>query len=163
MPSFESIGSPFRVKSCIGFSLKPLARSPPPNGTPSGHASSPIEPLHPFDQVEMPVSAQDGKVMLSTQRRNPGVVGRNRCASLFNSIVSNSRLIRVLIRAVSLRKCRRLPANFILAFCRAGDLASSLSATASLTNWRRGILCSAAFALARRKMASGISNVVFMV
>ena len=74
--------------------------------------------------------------MLSTRRRNPGVVGRNRCASLFNSIVSNSRSIKVLIRAVSLRKCRRVPANFILAFRWAGDRASSLSATASLTEAR---------------------------
>jgi hypothetical protein len=146
----------------IAFSRKPVARSRPPNETPSEHAGLPIEALQPFDQVEMPVPAQDGEVMLSTQRRNPGVVGRNWGASLFNSIVSNSRSIKVLIRAVSLLKCRRLPANFILVFCRAGDLASSFSATASLTNWRKGILCSAAFALARRKRGSGISNVVFM-
>ena len=99
----------------IAFSRKPVARSRPPNETPSEHAGLPIEALQPFDQVEMPVPAQDGEVMLSTQRRNPGVVGRNWGASLFNSIVSNSRSIKVLIRAVSLLKCRRLPANFILA------------------------------------------------
>ncbi len=43
----------------------------------------PIEPTQPFDQVEMSVSAQDGKGVLPAERRNPNVVGRDRGTSLF--------------------------------------------------------------------------------
>src|SRR5712692_4586831 len=46
-------------------------------------SGSPIEPTQPLDQVEMSVSAQDGKGMLPAERRNPNVVGRDRGASLF--------------------------------------------------------------------------------
>src|SRR5258708_7268845 len=79
------------------------------------------------------------------------------------SIFSNSRSISPLMRIVSFRKWRSFPARAILTFGPAGDFASSLSATASLTNWRSGIRLSAALALARRKIASGISNVVFII
>ena len=65
------------------------------------------------------------------------------------------------MRAVSFRRWRSLPTSFAFILSCVGDLPSSFSATASLTNWRNGTLCSAAFALARRKTASGISSVVF--
>jgi len=212
-------------------------------------SGSPIQPTQPFDQVEMSVSAQDGKCMLAAERRNPNVVGRDRGASLFElttklgvpdcgflaglehvadrnhvlepahvlrlmlrmgdskavfaqgddrnenpagagelfgsprfsfrnggesprvedqvlssgSILLNSRSINRVIRAVSLLKCCKLPTSFILAFPWGGDFAPSFSATASLINSRSGTRCSAALALARWKIASGISNVVFIV
>ena len=52
--------------------------------------------------------------------------------------LSNSRSIRALMRAVSFRRWRSLPTSFVFIRSRVGDLPSSFSATASLTNWRSG-------------------------
>ena len=52
--------------------------------------------------------------------------------------LSNSRSIRALMRAVSFRRWRSLPTSFVFILSRVGDLPSSFSTTASLTNWRSG-------------------------
>src|ERR1700722_7956699 len=67
-----------------------------------------------------------------------------------------------LILAVSLRKSRSLPNVFIQGLLSLSPWARSLSDSASETSARKGIPRSAATVLARRKMASGISNVVFI-
>src|ERR1700687_4693979 len=67
-----------------------------------------------------------------------------------------------LILAVSVCRCRSLPNVFIQCLLSVSPWARSLSASASETSARKGIPRSAATVLARRKMASGISNVVFI-
>src|SRR5215470_1199490 len=66
-----------------------------------------------------------------------------------------------LILLVSLRRWRSLPNAVIQGFSAALLSAVSLSLTSSVTNSRKGIPRSAAADLARRKMGSGISSVVF--
>src|ERR1700692_1790173 len=67
-----------------------------------------------------------------------------------------------LILAVSLCRSRSLPNVFIQGLLSLSPWARSLSDSASETSARKGIPRSAATVLARRKMASGISKVVFM-
>src|ERR1700689_5792873 len=67
-----------------------------------------------------------------------------------------------LILAVSLCRQRSLRNGFIQGLVSLSPWARSLSDSASETSARKGIPRSAATVLARRKMASGISNVVFM-
>src|ERR1700730_13769392 len=67
----------------------------------------------------------------------------------------------LLIRAVSLRKSFSLPMCFIQGFWPVPVDVFNLSSTASVTNCRRGMPRSAAFDFARRKIVSGISNLVF--
>src|SRR5208282_6164872 len=68
-----------------------------------------------------------------------------------------------LILAVSLRRWRSFPNDFIQGFeSEPVACERSLSARASETRARKGMPRSAAADLARRKMASGISNVVFI-
>src|SRR5690348_3664627 len=78
------------------------------------------------------------------------------------SICSNSSSMRLLTRLLSLRKCLNLPKASIQGASIGVDRAASFSLTASVTNSRKGIPRSAATDFARRKMASGISSVVFM-
>src|SRR5215470_6835122 len=78
------------------------------------------------------------------------------------STCSNSSSMIRLIFLVSLRRWRSLPNAVIQGFFAALFSARSLSFTASVTNSRKGIPRSAAVDLARRKMGSGISRVVFM-
>src|SRR5271163_4345345 len=68
----------------------------------------------------------------------------------------------LLMRAVSLRKCFSPPASFNQGCLPGAGLSFNLSSTASVTNCRKGMPRSAALDLARRKMASGISSVVFI-
>src|SRR6266700_2295879 len=95
---------------------------------------------------------------LGQGRKSVGVQNHRRSSG---SICSNSRSIRRLILAVSGRKCRSLPKAAIQGLPRPFS-AWSLSATASETKAQKGIPRSAARDLARRKMLSGISRVVFM-
>src|SRR5712675_346125 len=78
------------------------------------------------------------------------------------SIFSESFSIRALMRAVSFRKRFSLPICLTQGLPSDLALAASLSLTASVTNSRRGMPRSAATDLARRKMVSGISSVVFI-
>src|SRR5262249_55069031 len=78
------------------------------------------------------------------------------------STCSNSSSMIRLILAVSLRRWRSLPNAVIQGFSDALVSATSLSFTASVTNSRKGMPRSAAADLARRKMGSGISRVVFI-
>src|SRR5260370_30571615 len=66
------------------------------------------------------------------------------------------------MRSVSLRKCFSLPICLTQGFSEVLPSAASLSLTASVTTSRSGIPRLAAVILARRKMRSGISKVVFM-
>src|SRR5713226_3077305 len=68
----------------------------------------------------------------------------------------------LLIRTVSLCRSFSLPMCFIQGFWPSARAVFNLSSTASVTNCRSGMPCSAAFDFARRKMVSGISNVVFI-
>src|SRR5439155_1304552 len=95
---------------------------------------------------------------LGQGRKSVGVQNHRRSSG---SICSNSRSIRRLILAVSLRKCRSLPKAAIQGLPRPFS-AWSFSTTASETKAQKGIPRSAARDLARRKMPSGISRVVFM-
>src|SRR5215470_4858964 len=78
------------------------------------------------------------------------------------STCSNSSSTIRLILLVSLRRWRSLPNAFIHGFSAALFSVTSLSFTASVTNSRKGIPRSAAADLARRKIESGISRVVFI-
>src|SRR5712672_195309 len=78
------------------------------------------------------------------------------------SIFSESFSIRALMRAVSFRKRFSLPICLTQGLPSDLALAASLSLTASVTNSQSGMPRSAATDLARRKMVSGISSVVFI-
>src|SRR5579859_2187569 len=78
------------------------------------------------------------------------------------STTSNASSIALLIPSVSLCRSFSLPMCFIHGFWSAAGAVFNLSSTASVTNCRSGMPCSAAFDFARRKIRSGISNVVFM-
>src|SRR5450755_859170 len=78
------------------------------------------------------------------------------------SIWPNSSWMMWLIFTVSLRKRRSLPNVSIQGLFRFAPWARSLSASASETSARKGIPRPAATLLARRKIASGISKVVFI-
>src|SRR5262249_38211852 len=78
------------------------------------------------------------------------------------SIFSNSSSMIRLMRSVSLCRCLRPPASLVQGFSEALECALNFSLTASVTNSRNGIPRSAARDFARRKMLSGISNVVFI-
>src|SRR6266568_1446387 len=65
------------------------------------------------------------------------------------------------MRWVSLCRCLRPPASFTQGLLAVLSSDASLSFTASVTNSRSGMPRSAATDLARRKMRSGISSVVF--
>src|SRR6267154_567252 len=81
---------------------------------------------------------------------------------IYVSIFSECFSIRALMRAVSFRKRFSLPICLTQGLPSDLALAASLSLTASVTNSRRGMPRSAATDLARRKMVSGISSVVFI-
>src|ERR1700687_3429385 len=75
--------------------------------------------------------------------------------------LNSSSMIRLSL-AVSLCRSRSLPNVSIQGLLSLSRRRRSLSTSASETSARKGIPRSAATVLARRKIASGISNVVFM-
>jgi hypothetical protein len=77
------------------------------------------------------------------------------------SIFANSLLMIRLIRTVWLWRCLRPPASLTQGYSSFFKQASSFSVTASVTKTRSGMPRCAATDLARRKMGSGISRVVF--
>jgi hypothetical protein len=83
-------------------------------------------------------------------------------AHISESTASNVSSITLLIRCVSLCRSLSLPTCFIHGLRPDVGEDFNLSSTASVTNCRRGIPCAAAFDLARRKIISGISRVVFI-
>jgi len=92
---------------------------------------------------------------VSPRRVSPKPTSPDRPSSKASSMI-------LVIRTVSLRKSFSLPMCFIQGFWPVAGAVLNLTSTASVTNCRRGMPCSAAFDFARRKMVSGISNVVFM-
>src|SRR6266566_2661464 len=83
-------------------------------------------------------------------------------AHISESTTSNVSSITLFIRCVSLRRSLSLPTCFIQGFRPDVGEDFNLSSTASVTNCRRGTPCAAAFDLARRKIMSRISRVVFI-
>src|SRR6266852_5383855 len=83
-------------------------------------------------------------------------------AHISGSTSSKASSMTLVIRTVSLRRSFSFPMCLIHGFWPAAGAVFNLSSTASVTNCRRGMPCSAAFDFARRKIVSGISNVVFI-
>src|SRR5208283_2585993 len=107
---------------------------------------------------------EGGRIVVGSGRQCVRIQNQRRVRQrhIPGSIFSESSSIRRLIRAFSLRKCFSLPMCLTQGFSEAFASDASLSLTASVTNSRKGIPRSAATDLARRKMGSGISNVVFI-
>ena len=83
-------------------------------------------------------------------------------AHISKSTFSNVSAMTLSMCRVSLRKSFRRPRCFIQGFAPSAGVAFNLSSTASVTNRRRVTPCAAALHFARRKIASGISSVVFV-
>jgi hypothetical protein len=108
--------------------------------------------------ARIPADANDRGLIIRHRRERVGVEDHSQSSG---SIFSNSLLTIRLIGIVSLWRCLRPPASLTQGFSSLFKLASSSSVTASVTKARSGMPRWAATDLARRKMGSGISRVVF--